>query len=203
MKKLIIIFALCCFISCQEKKKHVVQMKTKDEKGFNSLKDKIGLSKSYSDTLSLISYDFDDEENDKKYLKVDYEKKIDSLYNLMDEELNIIGFEDHFTADARTGLDKLKQSYIQDLEAANWMWGASYGPNYRAYRIDENAFKRIEQMIYKRRYEELLIYNYHLRSNFTRWWEDPHTFRYKKRLEDLVPKKFLDSMYPKKKKMKP
>lgn len=55
-------------------------------------------------------------------------------------------------------------------------------------------------MIYKRRYEELLIYNYHLRLNLTRSWEEPHTFRYRKRLKDLMPKKFLDSMYPSHKK---
>jgi len=117
----------------------------------------------------------------------------------MDEELNIIGFEDHFIEDGRKSLDELKQSYILDQTVAEFIWGASYGPNYRAYRIDENAFKRIQQMIYKRRYEELLIYNFHLRSNLTRWWEDPNTFRYRKRLKDVMPKKVMDSMYPKKK----
>lgn len=115
----------------------------------------------------------------------------------MDEELNIIGFEDHFIEDGRTSLDELKESCINDQKAAYSMWSTSYGTNYRQYRNDENAFKRIEQMIYKRRYEELLIYNYHLRSNLTRWWESPNTFHYRKRLEDLAPKKFLDSMYPK------
>lgn len=158
------------------------------------------MPESYTDTLSLISYDFGDYKNkDKKFLKIDYKKKLDSIYDLMDEELNIIGFEDHFIEDGRKSLDELKQSYILDQTVAEFIWGASYGPNYRAYRIDENAFKRIQQMIYKRRYEELLIYNFHLRSNLTRWWEDPNTFRYRKRLKDVMPKKVMDSMYPKKK----
>ncbi|XDZ54599.1 hypothetical protein FlaCF_1647 [Flavobacterium tructae] len=81
------------------------------------------------------------------------------------------------------------------------MWGASYGSNYREYRIDKNAFIRIEQMIYKRRYEELLIYNFNLRANLTRWREELPGRQ--KRLKDVMPKKVMDSIYPKKKKLKP
>lgn len=201
MKLIYIILIFCCIVSCKEESKEKINLeskKTKDE--FSELKADIGLPESYTDTLSLISYDFGDYKNkDKKFLKIDYKKKLDSIYDLMDEELNIIGFEDHFIEDGRKSLDELKQSYILDQTVAEFIWGASYGPNYRAYRIDENAFKRIQQMIYKRRYEELLIYNFHLRSNLTRWWEDPNTFRYRKRLKDVMPKKVMDSMYPKKK----
>jgi len=199
MKKLIIIFALSCLISCKEKITNRIQVETKkSESRFDKLKEEIGLSKSYSDTLSLISYGFDDQDNDKKYLKVDYKKKLDSLYELMDEELNIIDFEDHFKADARTALNKFKKSCVQDQEAAYSMWNTSYGINYREYRIDENAFTRIEQMIYKRRYEELLIYNFHLRANFTRWREELPGRQ--KRLKDVMPKKIMDSIYPRKQK---
>ncbi len=41
---------------------------------FNDLKADIGLPESYSDTLSLISYHFDDADNDKKFFKTDYKK---------------------------------------------------------------------------------------------------------------------------------
>lgn len=117
----------------------------------------------------------------------------------MDEELNIIGFENHFKEDARTGLKRLKESYEIDQSAAEFMWSASYGPNYRVYRADRNAFMRIEQMIYKRRYEELLIYNFYLRSNLTRWIVNPYTDSYRKRLKDVIPKKVMDRYVSKKK----
>ncbi|CAA9199991.1 hypothetical protein [Flavobacterium collinsii] len=200
MKNLYLILLLLFFISCKKDIKKERSTKG-DLNNLTELKLDIGLPKPYNDSLSLLSFMSSDSINyDKKILKIDYKKKLDSLYELMDEELNIIGFEDHFIEDARSGLDQLKKSYILDQSAAEFMWGASYGTNYRAYRIDENAFKRIEQMIYKRRYEELLIFNYHLRTNLTRWWEDPNTFLYRKRLKDVMPKKVMDSMYPKKKK---
>lgn len=198
MKLLYIVF-ICCFFSCKKKSEHVVKIRsTEKNNSLNELKKDIGLPKSYVDTLSLISYHFDDIDNDKKFLIVDYKKKLDSLYEVMDEELNIIGFEDHFTEDARKAFDHLKKNYIKDEKASSEMWNASYGINYRSYRNDKNAFKRIQQMIYKRRYEELLIYNFHLRSNLTRCWETPNTFLYRKRLKDVMPIKVLDSMYPKK-----
>lgn len=187
-----------CFISCKKEMKS--ESKNNDDQKMIDLKADIGLPKSYTDTLSLISFISSKKiDYDKKFLKIDYKEKLDSLYELMNEELNIIGFEDHFIEDAREGVEQLKQSCIADQKAASLMWSASYGINYRGYRIDENAFKRIEQMIYKRRYEELLIYNFHLRSNLTRWWEDPNTFLYRKRLKDVMPKKVMDSLYPKKK----
>lgn len=200
MKLVYMFLVLFVMFSCKEKTKEVVQVKTKSEKNeLSELKADIGLPQSYADTLSLISYDFDDVDNDKKFLKIDYKKKLDSLYGVMDEELNIIDFEDHFKSDTREYLDYLKKSYANDVERAVDMWNVSYGINYREYRIDENAFKRIEQMIYKRRYEELLIYNFHLRVNLTRWW-DPSTSWYRKRLKDVMPKKVMDSMYPSRKK---
>lgn len=201
MKLVYIIFVLCCVISCKQKSKEKFEVAEDSKDKFSELKADIGLPESYTDTLSLISYDFGDYENkDNKFLKIDYKKKLDSLYEVMDEELNIIGFEDHFTEDARKSLEELKGSCAIDQKAAYSMWSSSYGPNYREYRIDENAFIRIEQMIYKRRYEELLIYNFHLRSNFTRWIVSPYTISYRKRLKDVIPKKVMDSMYPKKSK---
>lgn len=197
MKLIYIILILCCIVSCKEKSKEKIKLESKNTKDeFSELKKDIGLPESYTDTLSLISYHFNDVNNDKKFLKIDYKMKIDSLYEVMDEELNIIDFEDHFKEDARKGLKQLKESYASDQSAAEFMWGASYGPNYREYRQDENAFRRIKQMIYKRRYEELLIYNYHLRINLTRWIVSPYTDSYRKRLKDVMPKKVLDSMYP-------
>lgn len=196
--KLIYLILICCFFSCQQKLEDTPKIQSYDKKNrLNELKEDIGLPKTYTDTLSLISYHFDDIDNDKKFLRIDYKKKLDSLYEVMDEELNIIGFEDHFAEDARKGLNQLKESFINDEKTAIFMWNASYGANYREFENDKNALIRIRQMIYKRRYEELLIYNYHLRCNFTRWWETPNTFRYRKRLKDLAPKKFLDSMYAK------
>lgn len=190
------ILMVCCFTACKKENK-----KNKSIDKMIELKKDVGLPTSYADTLSLISLISSEEfDYDKEFLKIDYKKKLDSLYEVMDQELNIIGFENHFKDDARSGLNQLKESYVLDQSASEFMWSASYGVNYRGYRIDENAFKRIEQMIYKRRYEELLIYNYHLRLNLTRSWEEPHTFRYRKRLKDLMPKKFLDSMYPSHKK---
>jgi len=202
MKVIYIIFILCCIISCKEKSQEKINFESKNTKNeFNDLKANIGLPESYTDTLSLLSYDFGDYINkDKKFLKIDYKTKLDSLYEIMDEELNIIGFEDHFTEDARESLEELKESCVIDQKAAYSMWSSSYGTNYREYRNDENAFKRIEQMIYKRRYEELLIYNFHLRSNLTRWIEGPSTISYRKRLKDVMPKKVMDSMYPKRSK---
>lgn len=198
MKIRYIILIICCFTACQKKDKN---LKIEQIDRWDELKKDIGLPKSYSDTLSLISLkSSEDIDYDKKFLKTDYKKKIDSLYEVMDEELNIIGFEDHFKDDAREGLNQLKQSYILDQSASEFMWSASYGTNYREYRIDPNAFKRIEQMIYKRRYEELLIYNYHLRINLTRSMVNPYTESYRKRLKDVMPRKFLDSMYPSHKK---
>lgn len=200
MKLVYMFLVLFVMFSCKEKTKEVVQVKTKSKKNeLSELKADIGLPQFYADTLSLISYDFDDVDNDKKFLKIDYKKKLDSLYGVMDEELNIIDFEDHFKSDTRKYLDYLKKSYANDVERAVDMWNVSYGINYREYRIDENAFKRIEQMIYKRRYEELLIYNFHLRVNLTRWL-DPSTSWYRKRLKDVMPKKVMDSMYPSRKK---
>jgi|GEM_PF-2051762 len=197
MKLVYIVLIIFCLVSCREKSEDVFKIQSKDKKdALNELKADIGLPQSYTDTLSLISYHFDDIDNDKKFLKIDYKKKLDSLYEVMDEELNIIDFEDHFKEDARKGLKQLKESYLVDQGAAEFMWGASYGINYREYRNDKNAFKRIEQMIYKRRYEELLIYNYHLRTNLTRWMVNPYTDSYRKRLKDIMPKKVLDSMYP-------
>ncbi len=196
MKFLCMILMVCCFTACKKENK-----KNKSIDKMIELKKDVGLPTSYADTLSLISLISSEEfDYDKEFLKIDYKKKLDSLYEVMDQELNIIGFENHFKDDARSGLNQLKESYVLDQSASEFMWSASYGVNYRGYRIDENAFKRIEQMIYKRRYEELLIYNYHLRLNLTRSWEEPHTFRYRKRLKDLMPKKFLDSMYPSHKK---
>ncbi len=184
------------FVAC---KKTNPDIKSIDK--ISELKKDIGLPESFTDTLSLISLISSDEiDYDKKFLKVDYKNKIDSLFRVMDEELNIIGFENHFKDDARSGINQLKESYVLDQSASEFMWSASYGVNYREYRIDDKAFLRIEQMIYKRRYEELLIYNFHLRANLTRWWEDPNTFLYRKRLKDVMPKKVMDSMYPSHKK---
>ena len=175
MKVVYIILVLCCIISCKEKSKEKINLESKNMKDqFTDLKADIGLSESYTDTLSLISYDFGDYVNkDKKFLKIDYKKKLDSLYEVMDEELNIIGFEDHFTDDARKSLEELKRSYVIDQKAANSIWSSSYGTSYREYRIDDNAFIRIEQMIYKRRYEELLIYNFHLSNGTLECFIDP------------------------------
>lgn len=195
------ILVLCCVVCCKEKSKEKIKLESKNTKDkFSELKADIGLPESYTDTLSLISYHFSDVNNDKKYLKIDYKKKLDSLYEVMDEELNIIDFEDHFKEDARECLKELKESCAIDQKAANCMWNTSYGINYREYRNDKNAFKRIEQMIYKRRYEELLIYNFHLRINLTRWIVNPYTESYRKRLKDVMPKKVMDSMYPKRSK---
>lgn len=200
MKLVYMILVLCCIVSCKDKSKEKFKIEAKETKDeFGELKADIGLPQSYNDTLSLISYHFDDVDNDKKFLKIDYKKKLDSLYEVIDEELNIIDFEDHFKEDARKGLKQLKESYVVDQSAAEFIWGASYGINYREYRNDKNAFKRIEQMIYKRRYEELLIYNFHLRINLTRWIVNPYTISYRKRLKDVMPKKVMDSMYPKRK----
>lgn len=196
MKFRSIIFIICCIVSCKKDDKKII-IKPIDK--FAELKKDIGLPQSYTDTLSLISFSFDEVNYDNRFLKIDYKKKLDSLYDVMDEELNIIDFENHFKEDARLGLSKLKQSYVMDQNASEFMWGASYGINYREYKGDKNAFKRIEQMIYKRRYEELLIYNYHLRINLTRWLVNPYTESYRKRLKDVIPKRVLDSMYPKKK----
>jgi len=197
MKSIWIALIVCCITGCKEKPKEKHEIISKQDDGISVLKADIGLPKSYNDTLSLISYIKSDKINyDEKFLKIDYKKKLDSLYELMDEELNIIDFENHFIEDARSAVKLLQQSCIADQKAAELMWSASYGINYRAYGNDKNAFVRIKQMIYKRRYEELLIYNFHLRSNLTRSWESPNTSRYKKRLKDLMPKKFLDSMYP-------
>lgn len=202
MKLIYMFLILCCIISCKEKSKEKINFESKDKKDeLSDLKANVGLPESYTDTLSLISYDFGDYiYNDKKFLKIDYKMKLDSLYEVMDEELNIIDFEDHFKEDARKGLKQLKESYLLDQSAAEFMWSASYGINYREYWNDKNAFIRIEQMIYKRRYEELLIYNFHLRSNLTRWIEGPSTISYRKRLKDVMPKKVMDSMYPKRSK---
>ncbi|TPG43808.1 hypothetical protein [Flavobacterium pectinovorum] len=87
-----------------------------------------------------------------------------------------------------------------DQSAAEFIWGASYGINYKEYRNDKNAFIRIEQMIYKRRYEELLIYNFHLRSSLTRSIVNPYTISYRKRLKYVMSKKVMDSMYPRRSK---
>lgn len=197
--KLIYLFLAIFCITAFKNKDRKQDVKSIDK--LAELKKDVGLPPSFTDTLSLISLISSDEfDYDKKFLKIDYKEKMDSLYKVMDEELNIIGFEDHFKDDARSGLNQLKQSYILDQSAAEFMWSASYGTNYREYRLDKNAFKRIEQMIYKRRYEELLIYNYHLRINLTRSIVNPYTESYRKRLKDVMPKKVLDSMYPKKEK---
>jgi hypothetical protein len=195
MKILFIVLGLCFLAACKhdiENKRHV-NIK-KDYLAETKLN--IGLPKTYTDTLSLISYTQPDAHYDTRFLKIDYKKKLDSLYEVIDEELNVIDFENHFKADARKSLDQLKQSYILDQKASYNMWNSCYGINYRSQRIDPNSFKRIEQMIYKRRYEELLIYNYSLRGNLTRLYESYDSYR--KRLKDVMPKKVLDSMYPKK-----
>lgn len=72
-------------------------------------------------------------------------KKLDSLYEVMDQKLNIIGFEDHFKDDARSGLNLLKQSYVLDQSASELMCSASYGVNYRAYRIDEMLLNELSK----------------------------------------------------------
>ncbi|WP_202701856.1 hypothetical protein [Flavobacterium sp. UGB4466] len=201
MKVGYIILVLCCMVSCKEKFKIETKIEEDKKDEFSELKADIGLPESYADTLSLLSYmpPNDSIDYDKKFLKVDYKEKLDSLYEVIDEELNIIGFESHFINDTRGVLIQLKQNDRTDINTANRMWSVSYGTNYREYRNDKNAFKRIEQMIYKRRYEELLIYNFHLRSNLTRWIVGPYTISYRKRLKDVMPKKALDSMYPSKK----
>ncbi|XDZ54598.1 hypothetical protein FlaCF_1646 [Flavobacterium tructae] len=67
---------MCSFISCKEKSKEKLKIESKDAKDeFSELKADIGLSESYTDTLSLISYDFGDYANkDKKFLVIDYKK---------------------------------------------------------------------------------------------------------------------------------
>lgn len=199
MKIIWIVLIVCCITGCKEKPEEKNEIISKQDDGLSILKADIGLPKSYNDTLSLISYMKSDKINyDEKFLKTDYKKKLDSLYELMDEELNIIDFDYHYREDARKAFNQLKTSFINDEKASYDMWNASYGINYKSINFDKNAFVRIEQMIYKRRYEELLIYNFHLRSNLTRWHEDPHTFLYRKRLQEVMPKKVMDSMYPKK-----
>lgn len=194
MKYMYVILLIFCFISCKEEKEKI---KTKKNLEMLELKKDIGLPVFYTDTLSLIAFLRSDSINyDKVFFKIDYKKKLDSLYGVMDEELNIINFDSNFKKDAREALNKLKQSFIEDEKASLIMWSASYGVGYNDYRIDPYAFKRIEQMVSKRRYEELLIYNYHLRYNLTRTGEP--SLLYRKRLKDVMPKKVLDSMYPKK-----
>lgn len=198
MKKAILLLGLICVISCKDEVRDKIETKNKMVSKMSTLKLDIGLPESYGDTLSLISFmDTDAIDYDKRFLTTDYKNKLDSLYAVIDEELNIIGFEDHFIKDARSGLSQLRQSYAVDQKASALMWDASYGINYRENRLDPEAFKRIEQMIYKRRYEELLLYNYHLRKNLTRSWQDPNTFLFRKRLKDIMPKKVMDSLYPK------
>lgn len=196
MKNLYIILVFYCFISCQKE----VQKKTEEKEKLEPITEvklNVGLPKSYTDTLSILSFLSSDRKDfDKKYLKIDYKRKLDSLYDVIDEELNIIDCQGQLKEDVKSAFNQLKQSYVIDEKASYDMWNASYGENYREYRTDENAFKRIKQMIYKRRYEELLIFNFHLRSNITRWRE-PHDF-YRKTIETVYPRKILDSIYPKK-----
>lgn len=159
-----LLFLLLAVISCNK-------TKTKEEYLF------FGFPKSFSDTLAIYGSHttfLNSKKCDSLVLKIDYKQKQDSLYKVIDNELDWCDADTMFVNPARKFLIKQKKLHNDEIKLIEDSYYHLGGRDFALFveKQDPNYEERMRQTILRRQYEQLLLFNFTIRTNITRSLED-------------------------------
>ena len=161
------VFLLVLIISCQDKKnlKEVfkknskqVPKKIKEFEDYNYY----GFLKLFSDTLAIYGSHttfLDYKKCDSLVLKIDYKQKQDSLYKVIDDELDWCDADTMFVNPARNFMIRQKKLYNDEIKLIEDSYYHLGGKDFAlsVEKLDPNYEERMKQTILRRQYEQLLL----------------------------------------------
>lgn len=180
--KIFMAFLLVLVIGCQDKKdlKEVskkdskqVSKKIKEFEDYNYY----GFPKLFSDTLAIYGSHttfLDYKKCDSLVLKIDYKQKQDSLYKVIDDELDWCETDTMWVNPARRFLVRQKEIYNDEIKLIKDSYYHLGGRDFAlsVEKLDPNYEERMRQTILRRQYEQILLFNFTIRTNITRSLED-------------------------------
>lgn len=154
MRKIVVAFIIICFFSCSRKKENISDQL--------NLTDNFDLNSIYSNEIK---------EN------INYKTKIDSILKVINNEIDKADYDTIILKNIKLEFFKFQEANSVKEKQFISFFKESFGNNYREIRNDNSKLTKLKYHIDKSYYNELLLLNYSLRINVTRWREQSDNFK--------------------------